>query len=95
MLTGLKGQDTVVIPYFDHRHWTLFVLKDSKTYHFGKAMDVHENMWADDYVTLFHVAWATAFGKNPGHADWWRIVVCGISKYIWTATTRVGNAGMS
>jgi hypothetical protein len=44
MLSGLKGQDTVVMPYFDHGHWTLFVLEDSKTYYFGTVMDVHDNM---------------------------------------------------
>jgi hypothetical protein len=69
MLSGAKGQDTIVVPYFDHGHWTLFVLEDSKMYPFGTAMDVHDNMWADDYETLLHVAWATALGKNPGHAD--------------------------
>ena len=83
MLSGLKGQDTVIVPYFDHIHWTLFVLEDSKTYHFGTSMDVHDNMWANDYVTLLYVDWATAFGKNPNHVDWWRIVAHGFLKYIW------------
>jgi hypothetical protein len=70
MLSGRKGQDIVVVPYFDHSHWILFVLEDTKTYHFSVAIDVHGNMWADDYVTLLHVAWGTALGKNPGYADW-------------------------
>jgi hypothetical protein len=83
MPSVLKDQDTVAVLYFNHGHWTLFVLEDSKTYHFGLAMDVHDNMWADDYVTLLHVAWATTLEKNPGHVDWWRIVACGVSKYIW------------
>jgi hypothetical protein len=83
MLSGLKGRDTVVVLYFDYRHWTFFVLEDSKTYHFGAVMDVHDNMWADDYVTLLHIAWATALAKNLGHADWWRIVARGVLKYIW------------
>jgi hypothetical protein len=83
LLSGLKDQNTVVEPYFDHEHWMLFVLEDTKTYHFGVGMDVHDNMWANDCVTLFHVAYATARGKNPGHADWWRVVAHGVSKYSW------------
>jgi hypothetical protein len=83
LLSGHKDQNTVVVPYYDHGHWTLFVLEDAKTYHFGAGMDVHDNMWADNYVTLLHVAYATALGKNPGHADWWRVVACGVSKYSW------------
>jgi hypothetical protein len=50
-------------------------------YHFGAGMDVHDNMWADDYITLIHVAYATTRGKKPGHADWWRVVARGVSKY--------------
>ena len=69
MLSGLKGQDTVIVLYFDHIHWILFVLEDTKTYHFGAAMDVHDNMWADDYVTFLHFAWLTALRKNPSHID--------------------------
>jgi hypothetical protein len=83
LLSSHKDQNTVVVPYYNHGHWTLFVLEDSKTYHFGAGMDVHDNMWADDYVTLLHVAYATALGKNPGHTDWWRVVAHGVSKYRW------------
>jgi hypothetical protein len=57
------------------------VVKDTKMYHFGAGMDVHDNMWADDYITLIHVAYATTRGKKPGHADWWRVVARGVSKY--------------
>jgi hypothetical protein len=83
LLSNVKVQDTVVVLYFNHGHWTLFVFKDSKTYHFGAGMDVHDNMWADDYVTLLHVAYATARGKNPGHAGWWKVVAHGALKYTW------------
>jgi hypothetical protein len=69
LLSGVEDQNTIVVPYFNYSPWTLFILKDTKTYYFGARMDVHDNMWADDYVTLLHVAYATARGKNPGHAD--------------------------
>lgn len=46
-------------------------------------MDVHDNMWVDDYVTILHVAWITALGKNLSYTNWWRIVARGVSKYIW------------
>jgi hypothetical protein len=69
LLSGVEDQNTVVVPYFEHGHWTLLVLEDLKMYHFGTKMDVHDNMWTDDYVTLQHVAYETARGKNPGHAD--------------------------
>lgn len=58
------------MPYFNHGHWMLFVLEDTKMYYFGAEMDVNDNMWADDYVTLLYVAYAIARGKNPSHADW-------------------------
>ena len=29
----------------------LFVLKDSKTYYFGAGMDMHDNIWVDDYTS--------------------------------------------
>jgi hypothetical protein len=32
-------------------------------------------LWADNYVTLLYVAYATARGKNPGHVDWWCLEV--------------------
>ena len=83
LLSGHKDQDTVVVPYFNHGHWTLFVLEDTKMYHFGVGMDVHNNMWVDDYITFLHVAYAMAQEKNPGHVDWWRVVAHGISKYSW------------
>jgi hypothetical protein len=81
LLSGDKDQNIVVVPYFDHGHWTLFILEDTMTYHFGAGMYVHDNMWANDYVTFFYVACATARGKNPGHVDWWRVVARGVSKY--------------
>ena len=54
-----------------------------KRYYFGAGMDVHDNMWADDYVTLLHVAYAIAQGKNPSQVDWWKVVAHGVSKYSW------------
>ena len=69
MLSYLKGQNTIVVPYFDYGHWTLFILKGLKTYHFSAAMDVDNNMWVDDYITLLHVTWATTLEKNYSHVD--------------------------
>jgi hypothetical protein len=63
------GQGIIVVPHFDHGHWMLFVLESTKMYHFGDGMDVHDNMWAYDYITLLHVTNATAMGINPKHAD--------------------------
>jgi hypothetical protein len=44
LLSGDKDQNTIVVPCFDHGHWTVFVLEDTKKYHFGTGMDVHDNM---------------------------------------------------
>lgn len=74
-LSGCNGREnTLVIPYCDKDHWTLFVVEQDTTYHLGSLLHIHDTEARDNFVTLVHIAWASSRGIVPGSQDWWKVV---------------------
>lgn len=74
LLSGKREQNTVVVPYCDKEHWSLFILEKDRTLHLGQCLELHDHMWADDFATLLHIGWATARQLAPGSEAWWKMV---------------------
>lgn len=68
------GENTLVIPYCDKDHWTLFVVEEATTYHLGSLLNIHDTEARDNFVTLVHIAWASSRGIVPGSQDWWKLL---------------------
>jgi len=74
MSNGFQEQDTVVVPYLDHDHWTLFIIGRDETYHVGCSLHLHDNSWGDDFATLLHIAFTATLRLKPGTDLWWKLV---------------------
>jgi len=51
-----RTENTLVVPYLDHGHWTLFIVEKDVTYHLGLLLHLHDSLWSDNFVVLVHIA---------------------------------------
>ena len=62
-VSGLE--DTLVVPYQNMSHWSIFVVEDSQTIQFD-TLNMHRDERADNFAFVLHMAW----GVSPKSAMW-------------------------
>lgn len=93
MSNGFDEQDTTIVPYLDHDHWTLFIVRRHATYHVGTALELHDNRYGDDFATLLHIAFATTLRLVPGQSEWWKVVCRGVTRMEWPGNASAWECG--
>jgi hypothetical protein len=56
--------NTVVVPYFDKDHWSLYILKEEQTIHCDYILRFHNNTTSKDFAHNVRIAWALSRGLN-------------------------------
>jgi hypothetical protein len=64
------SENTLVAPYHDKGHWSLFVVDSSRTYHLDPLPGVHSGRHTKNFIFLLHVGWALAKGLELGSDPW-------------------------
>ena len=67
-------ENTLVVPYHDKDHWSVFVIELSRTYHLDPLPGLHEGRYVNNFVFFIHVGWALAKGVVIGSAPWHSIL---------------------
>ena len=67
-VSGLE--DTLVVPYQNKGHWSIFVVEDSQTLQFD-TLNMHRDERAGIFAFVLHMAWAMARGVSP-KSDMWK-----------------------
>lgn len=68
--TSNLSANTLIVPYHDRGHWSVFVLEKSRTYHADPAHQFHKGLEVDNFLFLVHMGWATAKGVKVGSPEW-------------------------
>lgn len=68
-------EDTLVVPFNDKSHWSIFVVEQAKTYHLDTLGILHDSQYARDFVVVVHLGWAQARGYEPGSRRWRDLVM--------------------
>lgn len=74
-ICGQKGsEDTLVVPFHDKDHWSIFVVEVDATYHLDSIPEWHQSQYARDFLFVVHLAWAEVKGYKPGSRPWREMV---------------------
>ncbi len=56
--------NTVVVPYLDKDHWSLYILEEEQTIHYDSILRFHNNTRSKEFAHNVHIAWALSKGLN-------------------------------
>jgi hypothetical protein len=56
--------NTVVVPYLDKDHWSLYILEEEQTIHCDSIIRFHNNTTSKEFAHNVHIAWALFRGLN-------------------------------
>lgn len=74
-ICGPEGsEDTLVAPFHDKDHWSIFVVEIDATYHLDSIPEWHQSQYARDFLFVVHLAWAQVKGYEPGSRAWREMV---------------------
>ena len=66
-VSGLE--DTLVVPYQNMSHWSIFIVKDSQTIHID-SLNMHRDDRVDNFAFVLHIVLAMARGVSPKSGMW-------------------------
>jgi hypothetical protein len=67
-------ENTLVVPYHDKDHWSIFIIELSRTYHLDPLHGLHSDRYVKNFVFLVHMGWALAKGVVIGSDPWHSIL---------------------
>lgn len=63
-------ENTLIVPYNDRGHWSVFIVEEDWTYHSDTLSELHEGPTARNFLYLVHMGWALARGVEVNSAAW-------------------------
>jgi hypothetical protein len=67
-------ENTLVVPYHNKDHWSIFVIELSRTYHLDLLPGLHSGRYVKNFIFLSHMGWALAKGVVIGSDPWHSIL---------------------
>ena len=67
-------ENTLVVPYHDKDHWSIFVIELSQMYHVDLVFGFHTSRYVKNFVFLVHLGWALARGIIVGSDLWYSLL---------------------
>lgn len=90
LTSGRPEVNTLVVPFNDKCHWSVFVIESGKTYHLDSLDLLHESQYARDFLAAVHLGWAHVKGHEPGSRAWRELamrravrVACPTQRGVW------------
>jgi hypothetical protein len=72
--SSTSWENTLVVPYHDKDHWSIFVIELSRTYYLDPLLGLHSGRYVKNLVFLAHLGWALAKGVVIGSDPWHSIL---------------------
>ncbi len=54
--------NTMVVPYLDKDHWSLYILEEEQTIYYDYILGFHNNTTYKEFAHNVHIAWALSRG---------------------------------
>lgn len=67
--SGSATHTTLILPFHDRSHWSIFIVEEDVTYHID-TLNYHRDDRARNFIYLMHMGWALVKGVNPGTPEW-------------------------
>ncbi len=64
------AENTLIVPYGDRGHWSLFVVEKDRVYHFDPLPGIHDQEESGDFYLVVVLAWAKVRGYECGSKEW-------------------------
>lgn len=74
MTRGSGRENTLVVPYGDDCHWSIFVVEKSRTYHIDPIPGYHGGKTVKNFLFLVHLSWAQVLGHEVDSPAWSELV---------------------
>jgi hypothetical protein len=72
--SSTSWKSTLVVPYHDKDHWSIFVNELSRTYNLDPLPGLHTGRYVKNFIFLVHLGWALARGVVVGSDPWHSIL---------------------
>jgi hypothetical protein len=72
--SSTSWENTLVVPYHDKDHWSIFVIELSRTYYLDPLLGLHSGWYVKNFVFLAHMGWPLAKGVVIGNDPWHSIL---------------------
>ncbi len=56
--------NTMVVPYLDKDHWSLYIFEEEQTIHCDSILGFHNNTTSKEFAHNVHIAWVLSRGLN-------------------------------
>jgi hypothetical protein len=95
---GSRLSNTMVVPYLDKNHWSLYILEEGCTIHCDFILGYHNSRPSMEFTQNVCIAWALSKGLNEDDIDFTTFVnvdtilpKVSVQKNFWECATKLSS----